>query len=152
MGPFVRDRRGIIARLVFSLIALSICVAASSWAHDFEPKIEKHATESLAAWHKIFAVLQHPRCLNCHQKDSPLQGDSRRAHIPPVKRSDNHGVSAMKCGNCHNSIGNNDMANVPGAPEWQLAPEEMVWQGRSSGDVCRQLINEKTNNGRSRRI
>ena len=40
--------------------------------------------ESLAAWAKIQSVLQHPRCLNCHQAESPLQGESRRAHIPHV--------------------------------------------------------------------
>jgi len=51
--------------------------------------------ESLAAWAKIQSVLQHPRCLNCHQAESPLQGESRRAHIPHVIRgSENHGVSA----------------------------------------------------------
>ena len=44
--------------------------------------------------------------------------------------------------------GNNEMANVPGAPEWQLAPRAMAWQGRSSGDVCRQLIDEDRNRGR----
>jgi hypothetical protein len=36
---------------------------------------------SLAAWNNIAAVLQNPRCLNCHQLDSPLQGDSRRVHM-----------------------------------------------------------------------
>src|SRR5271170_3151452 len=40
------------------------------------------AGESLAAWGKIVTVLQHPRCLNCHQRNSPLQEDSRRMHIP----------------------------------------------------------------------
>ena len=42
--------------------------------------------ESLAAWEKIATVLQHPRCLNCHQLDSPLQGDTRRPHISQVVR------------------------------------------------------------------
>jgi len=64
--------------------------------------------ESLAAWDKVVTVLQHPRCLNCHQLESPLPGDSGREHIPHVVRgTDNHGVGAMLCGNCHNDIGNN---------------------------------------------
>jgi hypothetical protein len=33
--------------------------------------------ESLAAWAGIASVLTHPRCLNCHQPDTPLQGDAR---------------------------------------------------------------------------
>src|SRR5258707_85044 len=59
--------------------------------------------QSLAAWAQIQIVLQHPRCLNCHQAESPLQGDPRRAHIPHVIRGpESHGVSGMKCGTCHN--------------------------------------------------
>jgi len=53
--------------------------------------------ESLAAWTKIQSVLQHPRCLNCHQAQSPLQGESRRVQTPHVIRgSENHGFSALK--------------------------------------------------------
>src|SRR3954468_24559223 len=38
--------------------------------------------DSLAAWGKISVVLTHPRCLNCHQLNTPLQGDTRRIHFP----------------------------------------------------------------------
>ena len=106
--------------------------------------------ESLAAWAKIQSVLQHPRCLNCHQAESPLQGDSRRAHIPHVVRgSENHGVSAMKCGTCHNEMGNNLTSGTPGAPRWQLAPISMLWQGLSGGDLCRSLKDPAKNGKRS---
>jgi hypothetical protein len=87
---------------------------------------------SLAAWETIAAVLQHPRCLNCHQMDSPSQGDARRPHKPRVVRGpDNHGVSAMRCGNCHSESTNNPDSGVPGALHWQLAPRTMSWQGLS---------------------
>jgi hypothetical protein len=106
--------------------------------------------ESLAAWEKIAAVLQHPRCLNCHQPDSPLQGDMRRPHIPHVVRGpDNHGVGAMRCGNCHNEMGNNPTSRTPGAPHWALAPVSMLWQGLSVGDLCRMLKNPALNGNRS---
>jgi len=106
--------------------------------------------ESLAAWQEIATVLQHPRCLNCHQKDSPLQGDMRRPHIPHVVRgTDGHGVSAMRCGNCHNQMGNNPTSRTPGAPHWALAPASMLWQGLSSGELCRQLKDPARNGNRS---
>ncbi len=106
--------------------------------------------DSLAAWRKIAAVLQHPRCLNCHQLNSPLQGDSRRLHVPLVVRGpDNHGVGAMRCGDCHNETGNNPTSGTPGGRHWQLAPVAMLWQGLSVGDLCRMLRDPARNGGRS---
>ena len=107
-------------------------------------------TESLAAWAKIQAVLQHPRCLNCHQAESPLQGDLRRAHIPKVVRGpEDQGVSAMKCGNCHNELGNNETSRTPGAPHWKLAPLSMLWEGLPGGALCRSLKDPLKNGKRS---
>jgi len=105
---------------------------------------------SLAAWVEIQAVLQHPRCLNCHQVESPLQGDSRRDHIPHVVRGpENRGVAAMKCDTCHNEMGNNLTSGTPGAPHWELAPISMLWQGLSGGDLCRSLKDPVKNGNRS---
>jgi hypothetical protein len=107
------------------------------------------AGDSLAAWGKIVTVLQHPRCLNCHQLNSPLQDDSRRVHIPHVVRgAASHGVGPMRCGNCHNDS-NNLTSRTPGAPEWSLAPVSMLWQGLSSGDLCRALKDSARNGKRS---
>ncbi len=105
---------------------------------------------SLAAWDKIVTVLQHPRCLNCHQLETPLQGDSRRVHIPPVRRGpDNMGVGTMRCHNCHSDTGNNVMSGVPGAPHWQLAPASMLWEGLSTAELCRMLKDPELNGHRS---
>jgi mono/diheme cytochrome c family protein len=108
--------------------------------------------QSIAAWHQVATVLEHPRCLNCHQENVPLQGDLRRVHIPLVVRGlDNHGVGAMRCGNCHNASGNNETSGVPGAGGkglWQLAPRSMLWEGLSSGDLCRMLKDKARNGGR----
>jgi len=106
--------------------------------------------ESLAAWDRIAAVLRHPRCLNCHQLNSPLQGDARRLHIPLVVRGpDGHGASSMRCANCHNEMGNNPTSGAPGAPHWALAPASMLWEGLSVGDLCRMLKNPLLNGNRS---
>jgi hypothetical protein len=95
--------------------------------------------EVFAAWGKIVEVLRHPRCLNCHQLEHPLQGDSRRMHIPPVVPGpDNFGAGTMRCYNCHNDR-NNEMARVPGAPKWSLAPANMLWEGKSSAELCELL-------------
>lgn len=106
--------------------------------------------ESLEAWQRIASVLQHPRCINCHQVAVPLQGDAGRVHVPPVVRGpDDHGVSAMRCGNCHNEVGNNPTSGTPGAPHWALAPVEMQWQGLSVAELCAQLKDPARNGGRS---
>src|SRR5262245_51318751 len=39
-----------------------------------------------ALFEKIAAVLRHPRCLNCHQREVPLQGDRGWQHIPKISR------------------------------------------------------------------
>lgn len=106
--------------------------------------------QSLDAWEDIAAVLQHPRCLNCHQLNAPLQGDVPRTHVPRVVRGpDNHGVSAMRCGDCHNQMGNNETSGTPGAPHWQLSPVSMVWQGLSSRELCESLKDPARNGNRS---
>jgi hypothetical protein len=107
-------------------------------------------TESLDAWKQIATVLQHPRCLNCHQLNSPLQGNTRRLHIPHVSRGPhNGGVGPMRCSNCHNSTGNNITSRTPGAPNWSLAPVSMLWQGVSNGDLCRMLKDPARNGKRT---
>ncbi|MBK8157618.1 MAG: Isoquinoline 1-oxidoreductase subunit [Rhodospirillaceae bacterium] len=104
------------------------------------------AADSLAAWSKIATVVEHSRCLNCHQVQSPLQGDSRRLHVPLVVRGDdNMGVTGMRCTNCHSQTGNNPTSGVPGAPGWSLAPLEQNWQGVASGDICRQILDPARN-------
>lgn len=137
------------AIIVISLLA---AIAVLPWAigMDRDQTPASGQAESLAAWQKISTVLQHPRCLNCHQVNIPLQGDMQRIHVPLVVRGpDNHGVSAMRCANCHNAIGNNPTSGTPGAPHWQLAPISMLWQGLSTGQLCRMLKNPQLNGNRT---
>jgi hypothetical protein len=106
--------------------------------------------DGLAAWDKIAAVMQHPRCLNCHQLETPLRGDARRSHVPRVVRGpDDRGASAMRCANCHSLGANNTTSGVPGAPDWALARSTMSWQGLSRGELCRTLKNPRLNGNRS---
>lgn len=142
--PHVRfkppSRGGPVAILLASLTLLML--GGGGWAQNRGAS----ESESIAAWDKLVGVLQHPRCLNCHQRDRPLQGDGRRIHIPPVVRGkDDLGAGTMRCYNCHNDSGNNAMAGVPGAHHWKLAPVSMLWEGLSSAELCRMLKNPELN-------
>lgn len=105
---------------------------------------------SLAAWERVATVLQHPRCLNCHQPDEVKRGDDRRPHAPRVVRGrDNAGAPGMRCSGCHSAQWNNAASGVPGAAEWKMPPRSMTWGGRSLGEICRSLKNPARNGGRS---
>ncbi|MCP1471855.1 hypothetical protein J3E64_003568 [Sphingobium sp. OAS761] len=86
-------------------------------------------------------VIQHPRCLNCHPRsDHPTQTDAMRPHLPAVVRGDDgSGDPLLQCSTCHNAS-NFEGSGTPGNPKWALAPAEMAWQGRSLGEICRQLL------------
>jgi hypothetical protein len=92
----------------------------------------------------------HPRCKNCHPDgDAPMQGDAGRLHDPPVYRGPkDEGIPALECGSCHQDR-NVELARVPGAPKWRLAPRAMAWENRSPHALCEQLKDEKRNGGRS---
>jgi len=53
--------------------------------------------EGLAAWHQMYSVLSHPRCINCHTATNyPEQGDDRHHHLFNVVRGQqDHGVPAI---------------------------------------------------------
>ena len=38
--------------------------------------------------------------------------------------------------------------SIPGHPRWGLAPLSMAWQGKSIGDICRQVKDVNRNGGR----
>jgi hypothetical protein len=105
---------------------------------------------SLALFQEAGKVLLHPRCVNCHPAgDSPLQGENGRVHEPPVQRgADGFGVVGMRCNTCHQEQ-NFDPGRVPGSPKWHVAPREMAWQGKTLGEICRQIKDPARNGGLS---
>lgn len=96
---------------------------------------------SLALFAETGRVIQHPRCMNCHPRnDRPTQTDAMRPHTPWVSRGpDGAGEPTLRCSTCHHAA-NVEASGVPGNPEWKLAPMEMAWQGKSLGEICRQLL------------
>lgn len=104
---------------------------------------------SRALFTEASRVLLHPRCVNCHPSDdSPRQLDGER-HDPPVFRgASDRGVPGMECTSCHQDR-NIELARVPGAPNWHLAPKSMAWQGRSLKAICEQLKDPARNGGKN---
>lgn len=102
------------------------------------------------AFDKMMAVLTHKRCINCHPAgDQPLQGEDSHIHNFNVTRGpDNHGVAALKCQSCHQSE-NNNLAGVPGAPEWSLAPISMKWEGLTRVEIAKSMLDPVNNGGRT---
>ncbi len=111
--------------------------------------IRDRKARSLALFAEVGKVIQHPRCLNCHPAgDTPTQTDAMIPHRPMVVRGDaGFGAAGMHCTTCHHAA-NFDPARVPGNPKWLLAPKEQAWQGKSLGDICRQIKDPKRNGGK----
>jgi len=111
---------------------------------------------ALASFETVRAVLQHPRCQNCHPAgDAPLQGDEGRVHHMNILRGPTgHGMAGAECTTCHGpanppaSYG----ANVPpGVSEgWHMpAPEmKLVFVGLTPRALCEQIKNPATNGGK----
>jgi hypothetical protein len=109
--------------------------------------------ESLAAWPAIYAVLQHPRCMNCHPSDGiPKQGDDHRPHGQNVQGgADGHGRFALRCESCHREFNVLGPNLPPGAPNWHMPSSKMplVFEGKSSKELCRQLKDPDGNGGKT---
>jgi hypothetical protein len=137
--------------------AASLIVAAMCWMMRpprvvfAQPPVSKE--QGIAAFETVKAVLQHPRCQNCHiPGDAPLQFDQGLPHAMNVLRGpDGHGSPGLPCATCHGSSNPPDAWGAqmpPGAPDWKLPPPDrkMVFIGLSSGDLCR-LVKDPAKNG-----
>jgi hypothetical protein len=111
------------------------------------------AERSRAIFAEIGKVLTHPRCMNCHPSgEHPLQGADHHEHRPVVWRNDTGNVGTP-CGECHTeqNVTLREAAtykSIPGHPRWGVAPLSMAWQGKSLGEICRQLKDTAKNGGR----
>jgi len=151
----------IAAVIAGSLLAAS-CVAASclgaSAQQSLRPpdafsQVGDRAERSRAIFAELGKVLTHPRCMNCHPAgNQPLQGAEHRLHQPPAHRIGTT-ISGETCSTCHTERNFKVPApttfqSIPGHPRWDLAPLSMAWQGKSLGDICRQLKDRNANGGR----
>ena len=153
----------------FSILALSVALVVLGLAVAFRPRslpvsqslvaaqarshasalrpvsafasIEDSHMRSLALFQEVGRVIEHPRCMNCHPRgDRPTQTAAMRPHMPWVTRgADDAGASTLRCSTCHHDA-NSAASGVPGNPKWKLAPIEMSWQGKTLGEICRQIL------------
>ena len=119
----------VVAGLMLALVVL----AQGAVAQKAEPP-------SVAAFRTVHSVLTHPRCMNCHTTVAwPTQGDDMRKHTFNVVRGpDGRGPAGLKCTACHQAT-NQAVGNVPGAPDWHMAPLAMGWTGLSPAALCKAL-------------
>ena len=105
---------------------------------------------SALAFRDMVKVLNHPRCMNCHTTVNwPTQGDDQHRHTFNIVRgADGGGAAGMRCTTCHQPK-NQDSMNIPGAPNWRMAPLSMGWTGLSPGALCKRLLDPAKNGGRS---
>ena len=129
---------------VWVLTTVSVVCLTSNRGVSQDAVRSSQVADALAAYERIASVLQSPRCLNCHPRsDRPTQGDDRRIHGMNVQRgADGNGMPAMRCSTCHQNR-NNDMAGIPGASHWHLAPAAMGWVGLSKAELCRTLLDRR---------
>jgi hypothetical protein len=131
---------------------VAVCAGAALVALAAPPSVES----GVAAFETVRAVLQHPRCQNCHiPGEAPLQLDDGRVHTLGVLRgSEGKGAVGLPCTTCHGEA--NPPASYgahipPGAPGWRLPPpgHKMVFIGAKSGDLCRRLKDPRENGGKN---
>jgi hypothetical protein len=156
----------LVALGVLGVVAASAAIAQIQDTRTLNPRtlrplasfagISDQGDRSRALFNEMAKVITHPRCMNCHPAaDRPLQGDDRHEHLPPVPRGDaGLGVAGLNCATCHTEknftlVGSSTYKSIPGHPRWQLAPIEMAWEGKSLGQICRQIKDPARNGGRT---
>src|SRR5215475_14925948 len=116
--------------------------------------VQSDSLSSFQAFQRAAAVLRHPRCMNCHVPgDSPLLGASAEPHTMRVKRGpDGGGTAVMQCTTCHQKTNTEVLHKPPNSKEWRLpSPRaKMAWLGLNDRELCRAIIDIKTNGGMSR--
>ena len=112
--------------------------------YDVQPQPSPAQLEQArAAFDVVYAVLQHPRCLNCHPDgDRPLQSDTSRPHAMNVVRGpDDRGVSGMLCAGCHGTSNSTLAFAPPGVSGgWRMAPRTMRFEGLSKSELASMLL------------
>jgi hypothetical protein len=133
-------------------IALAVTTALLSTLAAAQADTTSRAAQ---AFETVRAVLQHPRCQNCHiPGDAPLQFDSGTPHSMNVQRGPvGLGATAMECPTCHGqaNLPASYGAHVPpGAPDWRLPPPQikMIFIDQSSAELCALIKDKNATNGK----
>jgi hypothetical protein len=133
----------------FATAAAAIATAPASLA---QPEAGDRAAR---AFETVRAVLQHPRCANCHiPENAPRQHDTSVPHAMNVQRGPaGHGAIAMDCSTCHgkqNLPASYGLHVPPGAPTWHLPPPatKMVFIDVTPAQLCATIKNKAATGGK----
>lgn len=145
-----------------SWIGMGVAVAQEATPPGSTPEnpatVAVDPAKGLPAWAKVYAVFSHPRCANCHVEDDRPRwsgahyGPTPRNHAFNVQRGEDQsgfGNAGMRCTTCHFESNSNVLHGPPGAPNWHLAPAEMVWFEKSSVEICAQIKDPARNGGKT---
>ena len=135
------------------LVFLSSCSHATSPSPSSAAQASEPARDPVASFQTVRAVLQSPRCVNCHPAgDAPLQGDDSHVHLQNIQRGpDGQGPTGLSCAACHgkeNAPASFGAHQPPGASSgWHLPPANMrlVFAGLGPRALCEQLKDPRRN-------
>jgi hypothetical protein len=135
------------------LTTAAMLFAATNYRSSSAATFQRDDARARELFVSLVPVLKHPRCLNCHATgDFPRQGDDSHVHSQNVRRGpDGKGLYGQKCATCHQEQNVAGLNMPPGAPNWHLPPANMpmIWEGRTPGQICRQISDPRQNNGKT---
>lgn len=149
-------------RLVTALVFLALPASAENLTLDPPPPGSVTQADGLLAFDRIYEVVAHPRCSNCHvgADNTPMwSGPSfggARPHGMNINAGESRiGAETIPCATCHTTLSEDraDANSVPhAAPRvalpWQLAPVEFEWFAKTPAEICAQLSDPDRNGGR----
>ncbi len=114
----------------------------------------------IEAWTRIYEVVSHPRCANCHTGPSdrpmwsgPSYGETRPHGMNIRAGESGIGAETLPCRTCHVRTETGGTAAAHMAPQvaeaWRLAPVEAHWFGQTSAYICARLRDPDLNGGRT---
>jgi hypothetical protein len=130
-------------------IALAGLIAALRPA-DAQPVDAARLAAGRQDFVEMARVLLSPRCMNCHPAgDHPFRGDRGDLHAMNVSRKSP--AAGLLCTACHREHNSPLLHGPPGVHGWRMPSAEvpLVFEGKSSGELCRQLVDPKQNGGRT---
>jgi hypothetical protein len=119
--------------------------------------------QGLLAFDRIYEVVSHPRCANCHvgPDNVPMwfggaDGPARPHGMNINAGQSRIGVETIVCSTCHRTRPDDltlSPETTPHLPpsaglDWQLAPVDFEWFGNSKSEICAQLSDPDRNGGR----
>lgn len=152
-------KKGLAAAAIVMSVAATAYAAGETVAINPPAEGSVSVEQGLDAWSRIYEVVSHPRCSNCHvgsdnvpMWSGPSYGKTRPHGMNINAGESRIGAEFIACSTCHvnSARGNPDAHEAPRvAMDWMLAPVEAEWFGKSSVEVCNQLRDPDRNGDRT---